>query len=194
MIGRTLKFDSPIPPSVNKYLDKRIENKGHGYKQLGFKKSRETLIYENHMRNLFHKLKKQTNWETPDKDLFFRVDLSYYMHRKESDPDNTLKLLLDKMVENGIIPTDSQVMVNMNELFIDSKNPRIEVELTVLDKIGVFKDEAHKLEFMVKNCHKCKKNYYKKPCGEFKKYMSNYITENLDLKNMECKKIKILGE
>lgn len=191
---KTLKFNSPIPPSVNSYLDKSIEKRGRGYSQIGFKKSHDTLVYENHMRNLYHKLKKSVNWETPNKDKFFTVDLIYYMHRKEVDPDNTLKLLLDTMVHNGILPTDSQVLVRMNELYIDSKNPRIEVELNVMDKIGVFRDETHKKEFMIKNCHKCKKHYYKKPCGEFKKYMSNYITENLDLENLQCKKIKIIGE
>ena len=41
---KTLKFSSPIPPSVNKYLDKYIEKRGRGYSQLGFNKSKETGI------------------------------------------------------------------------------------------------------------------------------------------------------
>lgn len=191
---KTLRFNSPIPPSVNKYLDKYINKKGRGYTQLGFKKSEETLIYENHMRNLFHKLKKEKDWTTPEVNRFFEVNLKYYFHKKGTDPDNTLKLLLDTMVVNGILPTDSQVMVKMHELYIDSKNPRIEVELKVLDKIGVFKDNTQLTEFKMKNCYKCKKSFYKKPCGCLKSFMENYITEDLDLPHMACKKIKVIGE
>ena len=191
---KTLKFNSPIPPSVNKYLDKYIEKRGRGYSQLGFNKSKETLMYENHMRNVYHRIKKEKDWELPDKSKFFEVNLKYFMHKKGTDPDNTLKLLLDGMVNNGIIPTDSQVLVKMNELYIDSRKPRIEVELKIMDKIGVFRDELHLMEFKMKNCHKCKKSFYKKPCGCLKGYMDNYITDDLDLDNMECKKIKIIGE
>lgn len=190
----TLNFKSPIPPSVNKYLDKHIRKNGRRYAQLGFEKSKETLIYENHMRNVFYNLKKEKDWVTPDNTKFFEVNLKYYMHKKGTDPDNTLKLLLDNMVHNDIIPTDSQVLVKMHELFIDSKNPRIEVELKVLDKIGVFKDSTQLTEFKIKNCYKCKRYFYKKPCGCLKSFLQNYITEDLDLAYMACKKIKIISE
>ncbi len=190
---KTFKFNSPIPPSVNKYLDKRVEYKGRNYKELGFRRSKETLIYENHMRNTFHKLKRQVGWETPDKDKFFEIYLTYYLDSKAKDPDNCLKLLFDEMVRNGIIPTDSQIIFKMRDLYIDSINPRIEVELNIMDKIGVFKDEAQLKEFEMKNCHKCKKHYYKKPCGNLKKYKENYITKDLDLENMACKNIKEIG-
>lgn len=191
---KTFKFNSPIPPSVNRYLDKRVECKGRSYREVGFKRSRETLVYENHMRNTFHKLKRQVNWVTPDKDKFFEIYLTYYLDSKGKDPDNCLKLLFDEMVRNDIIPTDSQIVFKMRNLYIDSINPRIEVELNVMDKIGVFDNEEHLQEFINKNCHNCKKHYYKKPCGNLKKYKENYITKDLDLVNMVCKNIKKIGE
>lgn len=193
-MGNSLKFNSPIPPSVNKYLDKHIRRKGRNYTQLGFEKSHDTLVYENHMRNLFHKLKRIENWETPSEDKFFTVDLTYYMYKKGMDPDNTLKLLLDNMVHNGIIPNDSQVLVRMNGLYIDSINPRIEVELNVMDKIGVFDNTTQLTEFKIKNCHKCKKHYYKKQCSCLTKLLGNYLNDNMDLENMACNKIKVIGD
>lgn len=185
-----LKFKSPIPPSVNHYLDKSIRKYGNGYKGLSFNKTQEALIYENHMRHLYHNLKKDNNWETPSKNKFFKIKLTYFFDQKGKDPDNTLKLLLDCMTKNGIIPDDTNAMIEMQDIYIDSTNPRIEVELTILNKRGVFKSSRQYNKFLDENCRKCKRSTYKKNCGCLTKYLNNYITKDLDFKNMRCKNIK----
>lgn len=185
-----LVFNSPIPPSVNKYLDKSIKRYGRGYKGISFNKSQETLIYENHMRNTYHRLKLNTGWVTPPEDKFFKFKFTYFFHKKGCDPDNTFKLLFDCMVANGIIPNDTNIIIEIQDIFIDSNNPRIEVEMDVIEKMGVFKNEEQYNLFIENNCKKCKRHYYKKPCGSLNKYLNNYITEHLDLRNMVCKNIK----
>ena len=190
MAGKTIKFNSPIPPSVNKYLDKHIYRAKNGYTRVGFNKTEETLIYTNHMRNLLKKLKREENWETPDKSRYFNVYLTYYFHKHGCDPDNTLKLLLDNIVSNEILPDDSHIKVIMEDIYVCPKDPRVEVVIEVSDKIGIFKNEDQLNEFIANNCKSCAKHYYKKPCGQFNKFMENNITEFINFKLMKCKNIK----
>lgn len=187
---QTLRFNSPIPPSVNKYLDKSIKKYGRGYRGINLNKSEDTLIYENHMRNLYHKLKIDNNWITPDKNKFFKIKLTYFFYKKGMDPDNTFKLLLDCMVKNCIIPDDTNVLIEIDNIYIDSNKPRIEVELEVIEKLGVFNTEEVYNKFLDENCKNCKRHYYKKPCSSLKKYLENFITKDLDFENMVCKNIK----
>lgn len=185
-----LRFNSPIPPSVNHYLDKSIRNYGRGYKGINFNKSEDALVYEFHMRNLYHELKKSTGWVTPPEDKFFKFKLTYFFYKKGMDPDNTFKLLFDCMTKNGIIPNDSNVIIEIQDIYIDAKNPRVEVEMEIIEKMGIFKNEEQYNLFIDNNCKNCKRHYYKKPCGSLNKYLKNYITEHLDIKNMVCKNKK----
>lgn len=191
----SLKFTLPVPPSVNKAYDMKILYYGRKATASRFL-TNEAVKFKERASNIIKKEMKKNNitFLTNNKYDYLELNMDIFMNRKHRDSDNLLKLVQDSIVKSGAIPDDSNILVKMNGLYIDAKNPRIEIELKLLNKIGIFENIEQKKEFEIKNCHKCKKNYYKKPCGKYKKIINNYINDIVDLQKMECLKIKKLGE
>lgn len=69
------------------------------------------------------------------------LNISWYCKDKRKDKDNIafgLKFILDGLVEAGTIANDGWKQIDgfHHEFYVDSKNPRIEVEITEVDADG----------------------------------------------------------
>lgn len=189
MVLRTLKFDSPLPPSTNSYLGTRVVYiKNYGNKVV-FYKTGATKEYEKHMDAVLKRAIKEQNWENDiKKENYVVCRATVYMNKKHRDIDNLFKCLFDSITRAGVIKDDSYLIPVVDNLFIDSKNPRVEVSLELLDKVGVFENRASMKEFLSENCDKCTKN--PNACTMFKKSLENRIIDEIDLENNICLKRK----
>ena len=96
------------------------------------------------------------------------------------------KVLFDSLVKAGLFPDDDILLPKVHNIYIDSNKPRVEIFLSVSDKIGIFDDEEHLKTFNNNNCNKCKKSTYKRGCSIKTKALENRIQE--EIKNDICLK------
>jgi crossover junction endodeoxyribonuclease RusA len=78
---------------------------------------------------------QKTKWQTPDKKAKVIVNVwIFWKDNRRRDADNTFKLLLDSM--KGIaFQDDSQVLPRVMDYNVDKQNPRIEIELRVMEAV-----------------------------------------------------------
>lgn len=180
-----LRFTSPIPPSSNEYLGKRIAYSGrHAYVQVY--KTKKAMDYEKYMVKTLVRNAKEQGWIIPEKNDYLEMELVYYMNKLGRDIDNTYKLLIDALANAGLIINDDKVIPIPKNIYIDKDNPRIEVLLKVSEKRGVFDNQKQADEFIAKNCSNCSR--YKKNCSLLKKAYENRIQQEVDLEKMLCSK------
>lgn len=182
-----LKFTSPLPPSTNEYLGKRVAYAG-GKPYVQVYKTKKAMDYENYMVKTLKRCSVEQGWEKPKKNEYINMRLIYYMNKLGRDIDNTYKLLQDALKNAGLIIDDDKVIPIPIDIFIDKDNPRIEVELEVSDKQGIFKNKGQAGKFIWSNCVDCKR--YEKNCSILKKAFENRIQKEIDLDKMICSKVR----
>ena len=99
---------------------------------------------------------KEQEWDydwTIDKDNFVYQDAVIYFSRRGRDDNNVYKLLNDSL-EKIVYDNDSRVLVRTQKIMYDTKNPRIELTLTPVDYVGIFKNQEQSSEFEEK-CVSC---------------------------------------
>lgn len=57
-------------------------------------------------------------------------DMHFFLNRRNSDSHNFLKILFDGFEKAGLFTNDRYIMPRIQEIDIDSKNPRIEMTFT----------------------------------------------------------------
>ena len=62
------------------------------------------------------------------------IKLWFYLRRKNSDSHNYKKLLFDVLQKGGLFKDDRYILDNTVSIEIDSKNPRVEIELSTFQK------------------------------------------------------------
>lgn len=172
---------SPLPPSVNNYLNYRVITKGrkkivHAYP------SEETVAYKDFFIDYVKDEIKKQKWKQPKKDKLVFVSMVFYLDRKRKDPNNFLKVLFDALTESGVYRDDDIALPIVKRVYIDSLNPRIEIEIYESEAIGIFENKDELNKFVEDNCIKCKKNFNK--CSIFKKLLENRIIE--EVKDGKC--------
>ncbi|MEG0908741.1 MAG: RusA family crossover junction endodeoxyribonuclease [Bacilli bacterium] len=182
-----LKFTSPMPPSVNDYLGKKVAQMGRAsYVQVyETTKARE---YKKYMQKLIKRAIEQCGWIKPGKDTYVVVEGTFYMERRRKDIDNHWKCLLDSIVESGVVEDDDIIIPVPVNIFIDSENPRIEIKVYIAPKVGIFKDCEEYGTFVDKNCMSC--NRFNKNCSILRKSLENRIQNEINIANMTCDKLK----
>lgn len=176
-----MKFTAPLPPSVNDYLGKKVAYK----KSANGRMNPYVMVYEKpkakaYKNNLVKNISRAAalyDWKKTEKDTYVICNITAYLSRKRRDCDNLLKCLLDGITESGIIYDDCFVIPRFENVFIDSKNPRIEVELTLADKKGIFSVEEY-LKFIRENCLYCTR--FERNCSLLKKICGNYIIPEIE--------------
>ena len=97
---------------------------------------------------------KSQEWDYEwTKENYLYQDAIIHFNRKGRDADNIYKLLNDTL-EGIVYDNDSRVLVRTQRIVYDSKNPRVEVTLTPVEFVGIFKDqeEAQTFEDRCKGC------------------------------------------
>ena len=178
-----LKFTSPLPPSSNKYLGKRVSYSG-GKPFVQVYKTNKAMNYERYMVKTLQRESKEQGWITPEKNDYIEMELVYYMNKLGRDIDNTYKLLIDALANAGLIINDDKVIPIPKNIFIDKDNPRIEVTIKISDKKGVFLNNQQADVFISDNCTGCSR--YKRNCGILKKAFENRIQPEIDLVELKC--------
>lgn len=182
-----LKFTSPIPPSSNEYLGKRVAYAG-GKPYVQVYKTKKAMDYEKYMVKTLQRESKEQDWDVPEKNDYLVMELVYYMNKLGRDIDNTYKLLIDALANAGLIINDDKVIPVPKNIYIDKDNPRIEVILKKSEKQGVFDNKEQADKFVTRNCIEC--NRYKKNCSILKKSYENRLQPEVDLKKLICNKKK----
>lgn len=182
-----LKFTSPIPPSSNEYLGKRVGYSG-GKPYVQVYKTKKAMDYERYMVKTLIRNAKEQGWIIPQKNDYLEMELVYYMNKLGRDIDNTYKLLIDALANAGLIINDDKVIPIPKNIYIDKDNPRIEVVLKVSEKQGIFDDKIQAGKFIFNNCIEC--NRYNKNCSILKKAYENRIQPEINLKELVCIKKK----
>lgn len=134
---------------------------------------------------------KEQEWDydwTADKNSFLYQDAVIYFSRRGRDDNNVYKLLNDSL-EKIIYENDSRVLVRTQKILYDSKNPRIELTLTPVDYVGIFKnqDEADAFELKCSGCSR----YREGRCSILVDSLAGTIREEIQsLDVVSCEKYK----
>lgn len=180
-----LRLISPIPPSVNNYLNYRITRNGRKSFVQAYP-SEETVAYKSFFIDYVKNQIQEQGWKRPDKGKQVYVRLIFYLDRKRKDPNNLLKVPFDALTEAGVYHDDDIALAIMERTYIDVDNPRIEIEIFESEAIGVFKNQEELETFLENNCKICKKD--EKKCGIMKKLLDNRIIP--EVKDGICSKRK----
>jgi len=174
---QTLNLVSPLPPSVNSYLNYKIASKGRR-KFVQAYSSPETEIYKNYFIDYVKDQIREQNWTRPEKGKLVFVQMKFYLDRKRKDPSNFIKVPFDALTEAGVYCDDDIALPLVPRTYIDKANPRIEIEIYESEAIGIFDDRADYLSFLENNCANCKKDMTK--CGVIKRLLDNRIIEEVE--------------
>lgn len=181
------RFISPLPPSVNDYLGKRVAYAG-GKPYVLVYETTEARGYKALMKKILKREVIKNGWNKPNELQYVICEITVYLSQKKRDSDNMFKCLLDTFKDSDIIYDDCMIIPRVKDVFIEPTNPRIEVELRLAEKIGVFENQEDFEDFKNKNCYVCKKyKRYGERCAQLKACVENRIIPEIDLKTKECK-------
>jgi Holliday junction resolvase RusA-like endonuclease len=173
---KKLLLTSPLPPSINGYLNYKISSRGRK-KFVQAYPSQETVVYKDFFVDYVKDEIQKQNWTRPEKGKLVVVNMVFYLDRKRKDPSNFLKVMFDALTEAGVYVDDDIALPHAHRLYIDKDNPRIEIEIVESDAIGIFENEEDLTSFYKNNCATCKKKV--ESCGIFKKLLDNRIIEEV---------------
>lgn len=174
--ARSIKFTCKVPPSVNAAYwltviwrgnkpipQKVLTDKARKFKEQTIKIIQRAMMEQN-IKYLVNK-----------KDKFVELNVNLFIDKKRKDADNIFKLLQDAIVESGLIIDDDIIIPSVKNIIIDKFNPRIEVEVTISDKIGIFDNIKIYEEYLKFNCYNCKR--YSRNCSRLRKMKENRIVD-----------------
>jgi len=185
-----LKLISEIPPSVNHYLAYRAIMKNGKPMAMSYK-TPDAIRYQNKFTKYVIRQVKEQKWPLkPNKTQHFYVDCIFYFPRVDMDCNNYFKCMLDAITDSKKVWEDDNVVCErVNGIFYDSANPRIEMIISPVDYIGIFKDLSQ-LEEFESNCIGCSR--YKRNCSILQKAKEGRIQD--EIQNGICQKFKCMKE
>lgn len=188
-----LKIISPIPPSVNNYLNYKVQRAAvrPGSRPKMFVqsyKSEDSLVFEGEFFNIAKQAVNEQKWTIPEKSKYVVVDCIFFFPKHGMDTNNHWKLPLDVLKTAGVYFDDSKVLEHARRVYIDAKNPRMELHIYESDIIGIFDNEDELEKFKAFNCCLCKKNPNR--CSTMTKALENRVTGDINIDSMNCLKIK----
>lgn len=141
-----LKLTLPVPTSINALyinqyvfdykIKRRVPSGGRILSKEG-EKCKEQIQF--HATKQIEDQEWDYKW-TEDKNNFLYQDAVIYFSRRGRDDNNVYKLLNDSL-EGIIYDNDSRVLVRTQKILFDKENPRIELTLSPVEYIGVFKNK-----------------------------------------------------
>ena len=179
-----IKFTTPIPPSVNSYLNYRVMRVGRRQIVKPFP-TPETQVFQRECAEIVRQAMHEQGWIKAEKDEWCKVNLRFFFHKKGMDASNHNKIILDVLTKVDLWHDDQFTLVREFDCFVDKDNPRVEIEIVKLDKIGAFKNTQELDKFIESNCSQCTKNG-KKTCRYMKEFLDNRV-HNMDVDKLKCK-------
>lgn len=180
-----MKLTLPIPPSVNSYMKYKIQRNG---RRLAIKTypSLETESFYSYSIPLIKEKMEEANFAKVEKGKFVSVTCTFYFEKKGKDADNHFKCIMDAIQKAGLVENDSQLIPRVENVYVDKENPRVEIVVESMSKMGVFLNESHMEHFKQSNCCLCKKNPNR--CATFTGFLDNRV-HNMYALNM-CKNLQ----
>jgi Holliday junction resolvase RusA-like endonuclease len=179
--------------SVNHYMNYRVIKKGKFNTVMPYK-PKETLDFEKDFGKYVKSEIINQGWVKPNKDRFIILNTTFYMPRIDMDAQNYFKSMCDIMTDCGVWEDDNIVMEHVNGIYYDSENSRIEVSVTISERIGIF-DSQCELDEFTQTCENCKR--YKNNCSILKKSkearIQKEVTFDKELKKWTCSKSSAIG-
>lgn len=184
----SLHLVSPIPCSVNHYLKSRAMLI-HGKPQVTVYETAEAKQYKKLFKEYVSKEAVRQNWDMPlNKSQHFYCDCYFYFDRIDKDANNYFKLLLDAITETQTIWVDDNVVCErVQGIWYDAIDPHIDIIITPVDYIGVFKNREEHDRFIGK-CKTCKR-FKDGRCSLYIKSKEGRIQEEEGLKDPFGEKI-----
>ena len=169
----SLKLTSPIPPSVNHYLAYRAIMKGGKPLAMSYKTA-DAVKYQCAFADYVkEEVAKQCWVMSKDPAQHYYMDCDFYFPRTDMDCNNYFKCMADAITNTRAVWIDDrQLCERVQSIHYDKDNPRIELTITPVDYIGVFKD-ASQLDEFESNCISC--NRYSRNCSLLKAAKFGYI-------------------
>ena len=179
----------PLPISINKYLNYKVVWIGSRPVPQAYK-PKAVKDYEKYATQIIKRELSKQNWCCDNKDNYLNVELTYYLEQKRKDSHNLEKVLFDVLVNAGVFPDDDILLPWTDNIYMEKKNPRVEVRINVAEKRGIFNNENHLHSFKTHNCNVCKKSQYKRSCGVMSRALDNRLnTEEININDGICHKI-----
>ena len=185
-MSNKLHLTLPLPPSVNAYQRYRVKRIGKKLRVEAYPSEETEQFYDVSVRYIRDEINKH-QWKMPPTGQYIIVEATFYLGRLKSDADNYFKCTLDSLEKAGIVCDDSYIIPKAMEVYVDKDNPRVELDIYVSEKVGVFKNKEEMEEFQKNNCTKCKRRN-KNKCVVFRGFVDNRSHALND--NKTCKEIK----
>ena len=184
--NNVLKLTSPIPPSVNHYLAYRAIIKNGRPMAMSYKTTEAKNYQKNFVEYVKREVKKQ-NWiKSDNKFQHYYMDCYFYFPRTDMDANNYFKCLADSITDSECVWIDDvQLCERVQRICYDTNNPRIEIEIKVVDYIGVF-DNTTQFDDFMSNCIECSR--YKRNCSILNQAKEGRIQD--ELTDGKCSKFK----
>lgn len=165
--------------ATNKY---KVKEKIVGKKKIHYVDSYpspEGIKYKNKIAGSIRVAKKK--WEAENgrwnkentKEGVWVVRVNYVLHRRDIDPTNVQKMLIDGIVQAGLLNDDCNVVMEKGILVYCTENPRVYVSVYKSEQTGIWPTEAHKQKWISDNCADCKKG---NRCAQFTKFNKGTFT------------------
>ena len=173
---KSINFTCKVPPSVNAAYwltviwrgTKPVPQKVLTDKARKFKEQTVKII-QREMEQM------GITYLTNTKDKFIELKVNLFLDKKRRDADNIFKLLQDAIVVSGLVLDDDTIMPSVKNIVIDKFNPRVEVEIVISEKIGIFDSKQLYDAYLEFNCLKCKR--YDRNCSRLRKMKENRIVD-----------------
>ena len=188
IISEILKLTNPIPPSVNHYLAYRAIIKNGKPMAMSYKTSEATKYQKDFTKYVKEQVKLQKWVKSDNKFQHYYMDTWFFFPRTDMDANNYFKCLADAITDSEVVWIDDvQLCERVQGITYDSKNPKIIIEIKLVDYIGIFKDISQ-LERFESNCIGCAR--YNRNCSILNKAKEGRIQE--EIVDLKCSKFKLI--
>jgi hypothetical protein len=184
---QVLKLVSPPCPSVNHYLEYKAIMRNGRPLAISYK-TKVAMDYQDRFKKIVQQEAKKQGWKYSDnKFQHYYMDCVFYFSRVDCDANNYFKCMADAITMSGAVwPDDNQCCERVQGVFYDAINPRIEITITPVDYIGIFRDADQLNDFLDHNCVDC--TLYKRNCQLLMAAKQGRIQPEIN--NMICSKCK----
>ena len=149
-----MSFNS-LPPSVNKYLRPAVRNTG-GRSYPYMYESREAKDFKKFFGDALKRKVKESGWDKSiTGDGHWYLECSFVQKRKDEDPSNYLKILLDSLT-GIVIEDDNNILPRVHRVSYNSKNPRFSIVLKRVEYVGLFNSSDNRDELIENQCGSCR--------------------------------------
>lgn len=185
-----LKLVSPICPSVNHYLGYRAVMRGGRPLAMSYK-TEEARRYQDRFQKIVQQEARRQGWVMSDNRFqHYYMDCVFYFDRIDCDANNYFKCMADAITMSKVVwLDDTQCFERVQGIFNDVQNPRVEITITPVDYIGVFKTSEKMDAFFAENCESCTRG--KRKCQLFTKAKQGRIQTEIDFEHNYCHARKV---